>query len=54
MPNEKKSACVAMRSATKHARGSSIIVPMISARDSLPSSSATRVTRSRISSSSFS
>ena len=28
MPNEKKSACSAIRSATKQARGSSIIVPI--------------------------
>ena len=29
VPNEKKSACSAIRSATTHARGSSIIVPIV-------------------------
>ena len=50
MPNEKKSACAEIRSATKHARGSSIIVPTEKSRWEAPSSSATRSTSPRISS----
>ena len=51
VPNEKKSACRAIRSAMKHARGSSIIVPTVKSCCSLsPYSPATLSTSSRISS----
>ena len=54
MPNEKKSATLAIRSATKQARGSSIIVPTWIRSSVPPSSSTTRSTSPRISWSSFS
>ena len=58
MPKLKKSACAAIRSATRHARGSSIIVPIsygtrLSADSSAASTAATIDSRTRASSVSY-